>query len=101
MNSELGVLISEIDANLSHLESLTHGLTNEQFNWRPAPGRWSMAECIAHLNVVNGGDLAPIQAAIGGGRSRGATGEGPFEYGVLSKKFVARMEPPVQSKLKA
>ena len=43
------MLIVEIEANVSHMESLTHGLSEGQFNWRPEPGRWSIAECITHF----------------------------------------------------
>ena len=28
------------------------GLTESQFNWRPGPKRWSIAECLVHLNVA-------------------------------------------------
>ena len=95
------MLIVEIEANVSHLESLTHGLSDAQFNWKPEPGRWSMAECITHLNIANGGDLAPLDAAISKGRAGNRTGEGPFAYGFLSKKFVATMEPGGKRKIKA
>jgi len=80
---------------------LAAGLSREQFNWRPAPGRWSIGQCLAHLNTVNGGDLAPLKAAIESGIARRQTGEGPFTYGLLSRKFIASMEPPSKRKFKA
>lgn len=95
------MLIVEMEANVSHLESLTHGLSDVQFNWKPEPGRWSMAECITHLNIANGGDLVPLEEAIKAGRAKNKTGEGPFTYGFLSKKFVASMEPTSTRKVKA
>jgi hypothetical protein len=95
------VLITEIFANVSHAESLTQGLANEQFNWRPGPGRWSIAQNLGHLNAVNGSDLTPLRKAIEEGRSRQRTGEGPFTYGLLSNKWVAAAEPPVRRKRKA
>jgi hypothetical protein len=101
IESELSMLISEIEANASHLETITHGLSNAQFNWRPEAGRWSMAECIGHLNLVNGKDVAPLEAAIAAGRARNLTGEGPFTYGLLSRKFVANMDAPATRKFKA
>jgi hypothetical protein len=101
MNNDLAVLITEIDANVSHAESLAAGLTHQQFNWRPGPASWSIAQCLSHLNVVDGQDLAPIRAAIEDGKLRQLTGDGPFTYGFLSRKFVASMEPPAKRKLKA
>ena len=94
MTNDLAVLITEIDANMSHAESLAAGLTHQQFNWRPDAVSWSIGQCLAHLNVVDGQDLAPVRAAIADGKSRRLTGDGPFTYGFLSRKFVASMEPP-------
>jgi hypothetical protein len=101
MSEDLAILIVEMDSNVSHLESIAAGLSREQFNWRPEAGRWSIGECICHLNIVNAGDIAPLRAAIESGRARGLTGAGPFQYGFLSKKFIASMEPPVKKKFKA
>src|SRR5438309_1540474 len=95
------VLITEVFANVSHAESITFGLSNEQFNWRPEPERWSIAQALAHLNSVNQIDLAPLRTAIEVGRSRNLRGMGPFTYGLLSRKFIASMEPPVRHKSKA
>ena len=101
MTNDLAVLITEIDANLSHAESLAAGLSHPQFNWRPDAASWSIGQCLSHLNVVDGQDLAPIRAAIADGKSRQLLGDGPFTYGFLSRKFIASMEPPAKRKFKA
>jgi DinB family protein len=31
------------------LKKLTHGLTPKQLKWKPEPGKWSIAEIVAHL----------------------------------------------------
>jgi hypothetical protein len=48
LEPDIAMLIVEIDANLSHAESITHGLTPEQFQWRPAPGRMVEGFLAAH-----------------------------------------------------
>ncbi len=93
--------IAEIEANESRAEALVLGLSNQQFNWRAEPGRWSIAQCLSHLNVINGLDLTPLREGIRAGRARNLTGPGPFTYGLISRKFVASMEPPVTRKFKA
>ena len=98
LGNDLAVLITEIHANVSHAESLTYGLSHEQFNWRPESGSWSIGQILAHLNIVNGAAVAPLRAAIEDGHSRHLTGEGPFAYGILSRRFVASMEPLGTSK---
>jgi hypothetical protein len=101
VSEDIALLIIEMEANVSHVESLTHGLSDAQFNWKPGPGLWSMAQCITHLNIVNGGDLASLESAIAAGRANNRTGEGPFTYGFLARKFVALMEPTSKRKFKA
>ena len=29
------------------------GLSQEQMNWQPAPGKWSIAQCMEHVNIVS------------------------------------------------
>ena len=31
---------------------LARGLSEPQFNWRPSPEKWSIGECLEHLNVT-------------------------------------------------
>ncbi|HVO98191.1 MAG TPA: DinB family protein [Bryobacteraceae bacterium] len=101
LDPEIAVLITEIDANLSHLESITHGLTPEQFQWSPGPGRWSIAQCIAHLNVANRTSLPAVEEGIAAGRAKGITGAGPFRYGFIATRFAASQEPPATRKFRA
>lgn len=101
ITSDLAMLVSEIDANLSHAETITHGLTNAQFNWSPEPGRWSIAQCFAHLNMVNGPEPVALKAAIDGALRHKLTGEGPFTYGMFSRKFIESQDLPIKKKFKA
>jgi DinB superfamily len=101
VNNDLAVLITEIDANVSHAESLAARLSHQQFNWRADPTSWSIGQCLSHLNVANSQDLAPLRAAIAAGKSRQLTADGPFTYGFLSRKFIASAEPPAKHKFKA
>jgi hypothetical protein len=80
---------------------LSAPLTDSQFNWRPSPNRWSISECLAHLNVLDGLDVPMITDAVERGRASGLTGKGPFRYGFLSRKFVRFSEPPAKLKFKA
>jgi hypothetical protein len=101
LDPDIAMLIIEIDANLSHTESITHRLTREQFQWRPEPGSWSIGECFAHLNLTNSFALRAVEAGIAKGRASGKTGQGPFQYGLLARKFIASQEPPAKKKFRA
>ena len=79
---------------------LLEGLSDAQFNWRAAPGRWSIAECIAHLNVAGQVYLPVIDRHIREARAAGRTSAGPFRYSLFGKLFVYGMEPPARFKFK-
>jgi DinB superfamily len=98
---ELRDYCDQIDNIKEDAEELSAPLNNGQFNWRSAAGRWSISECLAHLNVVDGQDIPSIEAAIERARNAGLLGNGPFRYGWLSRKFVQMNEPPVKLKIKA
>lgn len=80
---------------------LTAALSDEQFNWRPSPKQWSISECLAHLNVVDGMDLDTLRNAVEQGQKAGIFGKGPFRYGIVSRWFVRFMDAPPKFKVSA
>jgi hypothetical protein len=80
---------------------LTQGLSEAQFNWRPAPDQWSIEECLSHLTMVGQWELRAIEKAIDEGRARGLTGSGPFEYTGLDRLIVDLTRPPVRMRVPA
>jgi DinB superfamily len=101
LTEELRDLCEQIDNLKEDVLELTAPLTDEQFNWRPDGGRWSISECLAHLNVVDGLDLPLLEEAVAQGRAAGLSGSGPFHYGWLSRRFVRYQDGPVKIKMKA
>ena len=80
--------ISECHQCMKMAEELTKDLTNEQFNWKPSPKKWSIAECFEHL-IVTGNKMSPIIAkAVEKGRKKGKTGEPPFYAGSIGTWFL-------------
>jgi hypothetical protein len=82
-------------------DALVAPLTDDQFNWSPVPGAWSIAECIDHLNVTARLYLPRIDEAIAEAIRRGLYAEGPFTHDLLGRLFVLSMEPPAKIKLRA
>ena len=91
----------QIEAVNLDARDLLAGLTEAQFNWRPTPGHWSIAECLDHLTVTNREFVEGIKKAISDARSKGLTGRGPFRHGWIGNMFVRSLEPPVKMKFKA
>jgi hypothetical protein len=81
--------------------ALLDGLTDVQLHWRPSEGRWSIAECVAHLCTAGNLYLEPIDGAIQRGFERAMFGGRDFVPGRLDRWFIAEMEPPPRRRLKA
>ena len=80
-------------------DALTRDLTPAQFNWRPAPDKWSVGECFDHLAIATGLMLSKVRHVIDRGQVEGIMGTPPFRYGMLGGWFVRMMEtPPVPGK---
>jgi hypothetical protein len=75
-------------------------LTLAQFNWRPGPGRWSIAECLVHLNISAKLFSQAIASAVNDARAAGLVGNGPFRYGPLSRWFLGFVEPDSKKRYK-
>ena len=76
-------------------------LTEEQFSWEPAPGAWSVADCIDHLNIVARMYLPALDEGIAEAIRRGLYGEGPFTHDLVGGFFVRTMEPPARLRMKS
>lgn len=96
LSAELEDCRRQFEANRREAASLCAALGAEQFNWRPGRGRWSIAECLVHLNISAAVYGPQIDAAIERGQERGLFASGPFRYGFLSRWFRSSLEPPVR-----
>jgi hypothetical protein len=99
--AELEGYRAQFEAIKRDASELVAGLSDAQFNWRPAPGVWSIAECLAHLNVTGQYFLPRIDRRLREARAAGMLSEGPFRYGLLSRVMVRGSEPPAKLKFKA
>ncbi len=82
-------------------EALVTPLSDTQFNWRPEPGAWSVAECIEHLNVTARLYLPKLDQGIAEAIRRGQYGEGPFRYSFVGRWMTGSQEPPAKFKVRA
>jgi hypothetical protein len=85
-------------------DMLLAALDDEQFNWAPAPGVWSIAQCFDHLNAASAVYLSRMQPAIAAAQAAGYTRRGPIASTWWGRRFVASMGPravPSSMKYKA
>lgn len=82
-------------------DALVSPLSDEQFNWHPSPGAWSIAQCVDHLNVTARMYLPMLDAGIADAIRRGLYAPGPFQYNWFNRMVAGSMEPPYRLKTKS
>jgi DinB superfamily len=98
---ELEDLRKQIDFIVADAQKLTAGISDGQFNWQPEPGRWSMAQCLVHLNLAAAIQLPRVEAGIRAARAQGLVGQGPYRRGIIGTLIVRLTEPPPKIRFKA
>jgi hypothetical protein len=92
---QLAKTVELADASLAvddDARKICTGLNNEQLVWRPRPGRWSVAENLAHLRTTTEVFLPTVDAALEASRSKGLHSEGPFGLNPFGRFVVWRMD---------
>jgi hypothetical protein len=100
MTPERDGLERQVAAITAEADAVLAGLTEAQVNWRPSPERWSIGDCISHLNVGIRVVLPALDRAIETARDRGWTGQGPFRYGWFANWMARSQEPPVRRRIR-
>ncbi|MEZ5402545.1 MAG: DinB family protein [Bryobacteraceae bacterium] len=101
LNPEIERLLYQLKVAREDGLGLIDGLSDEQANWSPGAGKWSMAQCFDHLNVTNRLFVQQFRAGVAEARQRGILGGGPYSYGFLSRWFLRQTEPPVKRRFSA
>lgn len=94
-------LISQLNDIRRRARELVAGLSAEQLTRRPDPSKWSIAECLAHLNVTAAGYQPAIDGAIRRGKENKMAGKGPYKAGMLGSLLKWIAEPPPKFRLRA
>lgn len=71
------------------LHALADPLSDDAFNWKPSAKSWSIAECIVHLNTIGKAYAPAFAEAV----ASASSGEGPFRYGFVSRRFIEAVRP--------
>ena len=73
-------------------------LSAEELNRRPSPSRWSVGQCLEHLNIVGGYYLPAIAARIKRAQERGSRPADVAKQGFLGRRFIEAMRAPASLK---
>lgn len=72
MHPQLEAIAADYEAARERLHRLARETPAKVWTRRPQPSRWSMAECVAHLNLTSAAFRLPVERALLLGRSLGA-----------------------------
>lgn len=100
LTPELEAFRGQFERLADEADALTETLTDEQFNWRPPSGGWTVAQCIDHLNVTARVYLPKMDEGIADAIRRGLYGGGPYEYNWFARMFVRSVAPPPLFRMK-
>lgn len=98
MHRQLTALLEEYRTATVRLHALRAAVGDAHWTERPGPGRWSIAECVAHLNLTSAAMLPLVQAALEASRSL----EGPvrsYRRDVAGWLLTRMLPPPVRIRL--
>lgn len=98
---ELDTFRQQFERLARDAESMAGALTDDQFNWTPPSGGWSVAQCVEHLNITVRSYLPALDEGIADAIRRGLYGEGPFRYHWVARLFVRTVGPSPPMKFRA
>ncbi|MCC7340648.1 MAG: DinB family protein [Bryobacterales bacterium] len=94
-------LIQQIDAIVARKDALIAGLNSEQMSWRPQVGRWSILECLDHLNRSDIMYLRGMRVVFERERQNASLPPKAFRLGFLARQILHYLEPPPRLKMPA
>ena len=96
MQRQLKAVTDSLRSAQSRLRRLSDNVSEEDWNKRPGPGRWSAAECVEHLNLTSKAYLALLPDAIARARKRGGPPRKHYRRDALGW-FFSNMIGPLRS----
>ena len=97
--ADILLLDEALQAADADARALVTGLSEGRGAWQPAPGAWSIAECLDHLATANRVYLQAMRPAAARAAMRQRQRRGPAHPGVIGRWFIRTLEPPVKRRM--
>jgi hypothetical protein len=94
VSAELGQIKQELLDARERARRLSEGLSETLWASAPEPGRWSIAECIIHLNITSERFIPIIDDVIREGRETGVRATAPPRRDLVGWLLAKWLEPP-------
>lgn len=100
MNPQLSALVEEFRGAQDRLRRLRDALPGEDWTRRVDPDRWSVAECVEHLNLTGRAYLPVIRDALEEGGRIGGAAPGRYRRDPVGWLLWKTMGPPVRHRVR-
>ncbi len=98
----LQTIADETIKNNDDAKRLAANLSEQQLNWKPAPDKWSIAQCLDHLAVTGAEFDALLTEAIERGRRKWpVAGSIPYRPSMLGGWLIRQIVPESKRKVNA
>jgi len=94
-------LAKDLDDIRRRAKEVVAGMTPEQMTRRPDPAKWSIAECLEHLNITAGVVQRFMAQGIERGKRDQILGRPPFSLGPKGRLLIWIAEPPPKFRMPA
>ncbi len=96
MHPQLEALAEEFLEALDRLHLLAERVAANRWAYRPDPRRWSVAECVAHLNLSSAAYLPLLERAVAESRALGGPAPRKHRHNPVGWLLWRSMGPPVR-----
>jgi len=76
-------------------------LSSAQMNWKPSPTKWSIAQCLEHLTLLNTSYFPRIEKILAGERSTSVWERVPLLPAFFARLVLSAVQPESKGKVKA
>src|SRR6266567_4322837 len=100
MHPQLQLVADEYRSAQARLHDLVRAVPDEQWSKRSDPARWSVAECVAHLNITSLAYVPLLQHAVSRARMLERRSPSRYRRDPIGWLLWATMGPPVRFRIK-
>ena len=100
LHPQLAKLMDQLDDVSDLAQSLVEGLTPDEMRLRPELDRWSVAECLAHLNLCSEVFVQLITSACQEAREKQILGADLFKMDKVGRLLKWTLQPPARIKVR-
>jgi hypothetical protein len=93
MQSQITRLIQQLESIQWRLHCLTDALPEELWARRPTPDRWSVAECVSHLNLTSEAVMPRLRSAVAKASSFPRSSDAHLRQNLTGRIFAIAIGP--------